>query len=55
MIHETERVVFADELGLPGGGRMVARCRCGWRSRKALTRRFAVADLEGHLRDVSRS
>jgi hypothetical protein len=52
--HGTQEVACADELGVRGGGRMVARCRCGWRSRSALTRRFAQADLDAHLRDAAR-
>ena len=48
--HGLEQVGAAADLGEAGGLRVVARCRCGWRSRSALTAAFALDDLEGHVR-----
>jgi hypothetical protein len=49
MAHELEQVGLAVHMGERGGGRSVARCRCGWRSRSTLTVTFALAELEAHV------
>jgi hypothetical protein len=49
MAHTLERVGLAADLGEPGGGRTIARCSCGWRSRAALTASLALSDLDAHL------
>jgi hypothetical protein len=49
MAHGLEEVGLAVHLGERGGGRSVARCRCGWHSRSTLTVSFALAELEAHV------
>lgn len=49
MAHELDEVGRAVDVGEAGGLRVVARCRCGWRTRAALTAKLAIADLDDHL------
>jgi len=49
MVHGLELVGLADDLGEPGGGRAIAKCSCGWRSRAALTMSLALTDLDAHM------
>jgi hypothetical protein len=49
-MHELQEVGLAARLGETGGGRVIAQCRCGWRSRKTLTANFALAELDAHVR-----